>query len=463
MPMDWPALALIDVDAARRSRIVALLGVLGFPCRALAAPPVVTDGTRRAVRLLLCVAEPDPALMATLRATFDRARIVIGSADPSQQSAVRAFRAGADDFVFLGAGDAELAGLIAAHLAESPLAAAAPAASGIMTDLVGDSPAMGAVRGFIRKLSGSEATVLISGETGTGKERAALLVHRLSSRATGPLVALNCAAIPEALLEGELFGYERGAFSGAIAAYPGKLRLADGGTLLLDEIGELSLAGQAKVLRALETREVYGLGARTPTRFDVRIIAATNRDLDAEMRAGRFRADLFYRIAVARLHLPPLRERRGDIGAIARCLLEEIAQTVGVPSLRIDDAAIERLGRHDWPGNARELRNALEVALVRGDGVRIRSSDLPDGIGTADSSASSCSDPPGPWAEERARLRAALTHADGNKTLAARALNCSRMTLYRRLLRCGLVTEARAQAEGVTVSRRMSRAPLREV
>jgi DNA-binding NtrC family response regulator len=208
---------------------------------------------------------------------------------------------------------------------------------------------------------------------------------------------------------------------------------------------------------------VYRLGARTPTRFDVRIIAATNRDLDAEMRVGRFRADLFYRIAVARLHLPPLRERRGDIGAIARCLLEEIAQTVGTPGLRIDDAAIERLARHDWPGNARELRNALEVALLQGDGVRIRSSDLPDGVGTAGSSAPLRSDPPGPWAEERAQLRAALIHADGNKTLAARALNCSRMTLYRRLLRCGLVTDAREQDAAVTVSRRMSRAPLREV
>ena len=460
--MDWPALALIDVDPARRNRIVALLGELGLSCRALAAPPAVTDGAHGTVRLLLCVADPDPALMAALRAAFGRARIVIGSTDPSQQSAVRAFRAGADDFVFLGAGDAELAEVMAAHLAASP-PPAAQGAPGSAGDLVGDSPAMTALRAFIRKLSGSEATVLISGETGTGKERAALTVHRLSGRAAGPLVALNCAAIPEGLLEGELFGYERGAFSGAITAYPGKLKLADGGTLFLDEIGELSLTGQAKVLRAVDTREVYRLGARTPTRFDVRIIAATNRNLDAEMRAGRFRADLFYRIAVARVHLPPLRERRGDIGAIARSQLEEIGQTVGTPGLRIDEAAIERLARHDWPGNARELRNALEVALVQGDGVRIRGSDLPDGIGAADSSAPLRADPPGPWAKERAQLRAALLHAGGNKTLAARALNCSRMTLYRRLVRCGLVTDADVEEAPVTVSRRMSRASSREV
>ncbi len=461
MPTDGPALALIDADAARRGRIVALLDVLGVPCRALAAPPVDTDGTRRAVRLLLCVADPEPALLTALRAAFERARIVIGSPDPSQQSAVRAFRAGADDFVFLGAGDAELAQLIAKHVDASPLTM--DAASGIAGDLIGDSSAMVSLRGLIRRLSGSQSTVLISGETGTGKERAALLVHRLSRRSAGPLVALNCAAIPDALLEGELFGYERGAFSGAVAAFPGKLKLADRGTLLLDEIGELSPAGQAKILRALETREVYRLGARTPTRFDVRIVAATNRDLETEMREGRFRADLFYRIAVARLHLPPLRERRGDIGAIARCLLEEIAQPAGAARPHIDDAAIERLARHDWPGNVRELRNALEIALVQGDGARIRSSDLPDGIGASGALVASRADPPGPWAEERAQLRSALAHAGGNKTLAAHALNCSRMTLYRRLLRCGLVRDAAAPDAAVTVSRRVLQPPLRGV
>jgi DNA-binding NtrC family response regulator len=446
--MSWPTLALIDPDPARRSRVAALLDALGLPCRALPAPPPGSDAAQRSVRLVLCVAEPHPALVAALRSAFERARVLIGSSDPSQQAAVGAFRAGADDFLFLGAGDSELAAVLGAQLDQAPADD-----QGTDGELVGDSAGMATLRAFIRKLSGSDATVLISGETGTGKERAALLVHRLSRRAKGPLVALNCAAIPEALLEGELFGYERGAFSGAVQAYPGKLKLADGGTLLLDEIGELSPAGQAKVLRALETREVFRLGARTPTRFDVRVIAATNRDLEAEMTAGRFRSDLFYRIAVARLHLPPLRDRRDDIGAIARGLLAEMGAGVRRPPPRIDDAAIACLSRHGWPGNVRELRNALEIALLQGDGMRVRAADLPAFAGA---SPAVPADAPGPWAEERAALRAALTEARGNKTLAASALNCSRMTLYRRMERCGLVAEP---DQAVTLSRRVSHAP----
>ena len=456
--LTWPALVLIEPDANHRARVATMLDALGVHCRALAAPPPGSDAAQRAVRLLLCVAEPDPALMAALRGAFERARIIIASRDPSQHAAVRAFRSGADDFLFLGAGDAELAALIAAHLPDDRPAGAI----GADGTLVGESEAMARLRTFVAKLAPSEATVLISGETGTGKERTALLVHRLSNRASGPLVALNCAAIPEALLEGELFGYERGAFSGAIAAYPGKLKLADRGTLLLDEIGELSPAGQAKVLRALETREVYRLGARTPTRFDVRVIAATNRDLDVEMRAGRFRGDLFYRLAVARLHLPPLRERQGDIAAIARLVLAEIGTARRRASPRIDDAALDLLCAHDWPGNVRELRNVLEVALVQGDGLRIRKADLAGLRLRSEASAGASRELRVPLADERARLRAALAQAGGNKTLAALALNCSRMTLYRRLLRCGLAAEDAAADETVTVSRRVSHQPSQE-
>ena len=370
MAQDAPALVLIDADRPRRDRLAALVRALGHACRAVASSPA-SGPSQVSSGLVLCVAEPTPALVRALRERFAGARIVIGSPDGGQPAAVRAFRAGADDFVHLGAGDAELAALLADATPAPPLPDAG--------DLVGDSAAMQGLRSLLPKLAASDATVLVTGETGTGKERAALLLHRLSRRAGQPLVALNCAAIPEALLEGELFGYERGAFSGAVAAYPGKLKLADHGTLLLDEIGELSQAGQAKVLRALETREVYRLGARTPTRFDVRIIAATNRDLEAEMQAGRFRADLFYRLAVARVHLPPLRDaprgRRGNRGrAHCRQPAAPTARTVGT------DAAARgafRAGRHAWPGNVRELRNVLEVALLHGDGQHIRAADLP--------------------------------------------------------------------------------------
>lgn len=297
--------------------------------------------------------------------------------------------------------------------------------------LIGDSQKLRALRAFIQRLAPSAATVLITGETGTGKDRAALLLHRLSRRAQGPLVALNCAAIPETLLEGELFGYERGAFSGAHTAYPGKLALANGGTLFLDEIGELSLMGQAKVLRAIETREAYRLGARVPTRFDVRIIAATNRNLAEERDAGRFREDLYYRLAVAELRMPPLRDRPEDVAPIASHLLHELTEAAGTAVTTLDPAALLLLEAHRWPGNVRELRNVLEVALVSAEDGLIRPRDLPPSI-TAGRSA------PPSQTDERSRLVEALTRSKGNKSLAAQVLNCSRMTLYRRLARHGL-------------------------
>jgi DNA-binding NtrC family response regulator len=418
-------LALVDADAARRGRLATLLGVLGHRVAAHAAVPQIGRAEAGPVDAVLHVATADAPPVAALRIAFPRARIVVASTDASQRAAVAAFRAGADDFVGLAAGDGELA----AAFPPRPTQPAAPDC-----DLVGDSAAIVALRQLLPRLAASSATVLVSGETGSGKERAALALHRLSPRAGAPLVALNCAAIPDALLEGELFGYERGAFSGAVTAFPGKLKLADHGTLLLDEIGELSPAGQAKVLRALETGEVYRLGARAPTRFDVRIVAATNRDLEAEVRAGRFRADLYYRIAVGRVHLPPLRERREDLAAIAALLLADLP---GRASVAPD--ALAALLRHDWPGNLRELRNVLEVALVHGDGRVVRAADLPGALSRAA--------PPDP---ERARLAAALAAARGNKSLAAQALNCSRMTLYRRLARAGL-------AAPVTVSHEVSR------
>ena len=297
--------------------------------------------------------------------------------------------------------------------------------------LVGRSAAIIALCSFVRRLAPSNATVLISGETGTGKELIAAMVHRMSRRANGPLVALNCAAIPEALFEGELFGYERGAFSGAISAHPGKLKLADGGTLLLDEIGELSPTGQAKVLRAIETGQAYRLGAHTPTRFDVRIIASTNRNLAAEMAIGQFRSDLYYRLAVAQLSLPPLRERPEDVGPIARHLLTLIAGAAGRPSVELDEGAVARLERHDWPGNARELRNMIEVALINCDGERISARHLP-------AFPLRQAPPTAAVHTERTQLMDALARTQGNKSLAAQALNCSRMTLYRRMSRLGL-------------------------
>ena len=269
-----------------------------------------------------------------LRTIFPHARIIVSDADTSQRAAIIAFRAGADDFIPNNADDCEVEVLLRRYLGGSPVARMSPiAAHGI----VGESRALKSLCHFAARIAPTNITVLISGETGTGKDLLATMIYRLSRRVDGPLVALNCAAIPETLLEGELFGGDtkRGAFTGALNSYVGKVKLADGGTLLLDEIGELSLAGQAKVLRAIETGEAYRLGARTPTHFDVRIIAATNRDLAVEIKAGHFREDLFYRLAVAQLRIPPLRERVEDIAPIAQRLLQQLATAVGRAPMRI--------------------------------------------------------------------------------------------------------------------------------
>jgi DNA-binding NtrC family response regulator len=302
---------------------------------------------------------------------------------------------------------------------------------------VGNSNAARQVRRMISRVSSSSATTLIQGDTGTGKEIVALLLHRNGPRAGGPLVAINCAAIPEAMIEGELFGYEKGAFSGAVRGYPGKFGLADGGTLFLDEIGELSLAAQAKILRAIESREIFPLGSIRPRRCRVRIIAATNRDLWAEVTAGRFRADLYYRLAVVRLQIPPLTERRTDIAAISRQLVRDLAVELECPEPVIEADALAELERRPWPGNVRELRNTIEHALVIADDpLRLCLADLPRG---PDRAAAPSADAPVQAASQPGRDELLRTIRDcGGKARAARLLKMSRTTLYRRLQRFGL-------------------------
>lgn len=430
MHHDRGRIMLIDADPQRRARMLAVVGVLRVAADSLAAIPsqrlanhpvvlLVDDGSREAV--------------AAARAAFVGACIIVVGLTSEQAEAVQAFRAGADDFVSLGVGDAELARVLALHLpAFRPLDDAEPPVPA--DGLVGDSAATTSLRAFVRKIAPTDSTVLVTGESGTGKDVVAMLIHRQSRRARQPLVALNCAAIPDALIEGELFGYERGAFSGATVAYPGKLKLADQGTLMLDEIGELSAAGQAKLLRAIESGEAWRLGARAPTHFNVRLIAVTNRDLRAEVRAGRFREDLYYRIAVSQLRLSPLRERTDDILPIARHLLQRLCADAGRRPPRLDADAARALARHSWPGNVRELRNVLEVALINAEGDSIGVADLPS---TLDVHVEAADTAP-PVDDARSLLVAALDDAAGNKSLAAQRLNCSRMTLYRRMRRLGV-------------------------
>lgn len=295
------------------------------------------------------------------------------------------------------------------------------------SELVGESAAIRTVRETIELVAPSEVTLLITGETGTGKECAARMAHRLSKRSRGPFMAVNCAAIPDALLEGELFGYERGAFTGALKAYPGKLKLSDHGTLVLDEVGDLTLAGQAKVLRAIETREIYRLGGISPERFDARIVAVTNADLAVRMTEGGFRKDLYYRLAVAQVNMPSLRERREDISVLAQHFLVQIAAKSHRNIECFDAAALALLCGHNWPGNVRELINVVEMALLAHPGPVIPASAL--SLNTRDLHRASAP----ASRNEKEYLLQTLESCGGNKSLAAKKLNWSRMTLYRKL------------------------------
>ncbi len=293
--------------------------------------------------------------------------------------------------------------------------------------ILGDSPAIAALREWLPKVARSSATVLITGETGTGKERVARAIHTLGARAEGPFVALNCATLPEGLVESELFGHVRGAFTGAHAARRGQMAEANGGTLFLDEIGEMPLTAQAKLLRAIEAREVRPVGGSATSPIDVRIVAATNQALEEQTMRGRFRSDLFYRLNVARIELPPLRERSGDVPLLFRAVVDELntreQARVGAP----DADLLACLQAHDWPGNVRELQNLAEALFIDPPRGAIHFDDLPPAFARLLA-------PYRPQASgERDRLIAALDQTRWNKAEAAKSLNWSRMTLYRKL------------------------------
>lgn len=302
--------------------------------------------------------------------------------------------------------------------------------------IIGQSPAILRVLDFIRRAAPTSMTVLIQGETGTGKELVASAIHFSSPRRGRPFVTVNCAALPENLIESELFGHERGAFTGAVTRKKGRFELAEGGTILLDEISELSLPCQAKILRLIEEKSFERVGGVECLRADVRIIAATNKDLLQEVRAGRFREDLYYRLNVLSISIPPLRERREDIEALAMHFLEEC----GAGSKKISPEALKKLLEYPWPGNVRQLRNVIESAYVLGEGPEIRPEDLvlpwPDrrAAGPEEKTAPGEAWRPVSLAEvEKEHIRRVLEYTGGNKKRAAEILGIERCTLYTKI------------------------------
>ncbi len=311
--------------------------------------------------------------------------------------------------------------------------------------IIGQSASMRQVFAVIDRAAVVKATVLVIGESGTGKEMIAKALHEAGPRKNAPFLALNCGAIPESLIESTLFGHERGAFTGADRTARGYFQSAGGGTLLLDEIGELPLGMQSKLLRVLEDGAVTPVGTTQPVKVDVRIVAATNRDLEAEATAGRFRQDLFFRLNVVRIELPPLRDRVEDIGLLARFFLDDICRQNGFDPRQVDASLIDAFEHYPWPGNVRELKNTLESLVVLSGNPLLKADELPEKFRTEKSDS-----PPRPSAPEddseelniqelsRQAIVRALETCKGNRTDAARQLGISRRTLHRRLNEFGM-------------------------
>jgi DNA-binding NtrC family response regulator len=326
------------------------------------------------------------------------------------------------------------------HFRNGALAAQAPPRSphgreaSADTELLGRSPRVLAALQVARLVADSTATVLIQGESGTGKELLARIVHEHSRRVRHAFVPVNCAAIPETLLESELFGHERGAFTGAAGRRLGRFERASGGTLFLDEVGDMSPTMQAKILRVLQEHEIERVGGETPVRVDVRVVAATNRDLEAEVAAGRFREDLFYRLAVVVVKLPPLRERGDDVDLLARRFLARFADEHGRAIRELDPQAEARLRAYAWPGNVRQLRNVIERAVLIAEGPVLRAEHLSPEVLAATQEGDGSQGGFLPLRElEREHIRRALEVTGGNLGDTARILGIHRNTLRQKL------------------------------
>jgi len=437
---------LVEDEPAQRRLLAEFLQSLGYQVveAASASQAVERLGSGGLDLILLDVRLPDQSglnLLGTLRQQHPQTPVVVMTAYGDLRQAVSAIKQGATDYLAKPLDLDELAAVVADALADRTPGGASD--RGVPVDeatvtrlkqllpgLVCESPAMRRVLQTVAVVAPSDVPVLITGPTGSGKEMIAQLIHRASPRAAGPLIAANCAGLPETLLESELFGHTKGAFTGADQARAGLFRAAAGGTLFLDEIGELPLHLQPKLLRALETGQIMPVGSDRPVQVDIRLVAATNRNLTEEVEAGRFREDLYYRLNVIELAVPPLVERPEDILPLARQFAQEFA---GAP-VRFSPQAMECLLAYSWPGNVRQLRNAIHRACLLCRGDVILPEHLPHQLSALRQQAEQRPAAGGRLSQlERAAILAALQECGGNRTQAAKKLGISRRTLIYKL------------------------------
>lgn len=441
------AVLIVDDEKDLRDGLAEAVRDLGYEALAAASgrEALAITATSKPAAVLLDLRMPDMDgldVLTRLRAGADGANVPVAiiTAYATAANTIEAMRLGAFDHLTKPIGREDLASLLTRMIrsrAPKSRTRDLPDPDGFPETLIGSSPSMREVQKTIGLVADSDATVLVTGETGTGKEVVARTIHRVGARSNGPFVALNCAAIPTDLLESELFGHVKGAFTGAIAERKGAFREADGGTLFLDEIGDMDLAMQAKILRALQERVVTPVGGK-PQKVDVRIVAATHRDLEQWVKQGRFREDLFYRLNVVPIELQPLRKRTADILALA----EHFLAMASSPNKQLSEEAWQRLAGHAWPGNVRELRNAMErVAVMCRSGI-VAESDL-DFLAASAPDAGENGGDDGHLSSaverlERRLIAEALKESKGNRAEAARRLGIHRQLLHTKIEKYGL-------------------------
>jgi two-component system response regulator HydG len=435
---------VVDDDRTFRLSTAELLRQDGYDVEVAADPREAVErlGTREFDLVLLDMRMPGMdglTAVEVLRTRGLSAPVLMISGFGTIDTAVESLHRGADHFLSKPVDPDVLSAKVAELLERRP--AVERVREGALGSMVGHSSEMREVFDAVRRVAPTEATVLVTGETGTGKELLARAVHDLSGRASGPFVPVNCAALAEGVLESELFGHVRGAFTGAMADRKGLFAAARGGTIFLDEVGDVSLALQQRLLRVLQEREVTPVGAARPVPVDVLVVAATHRDLEDEIAHGRFREDLYYRLNVFHIHVPPLRERRSDIPLLVEAALSRLRERGAQPAIAFSPLATRLLRAHDWPGNVRELFSVVESASIRSGSPRIEAQHLPPSI----------RDPGGAGStrreeryrslvpdEERQAIVGALEEADGSRSRAAEILGMSRTTLWRRMKEYGL-------------------------